>query len=176
MIEGNYGLYRAAPDGTILLANAALAHMLGYDSEKEIASLNLVTDIFQPGEYSSSLFEQYASRKQFSRHEAHWRRKDGKVITVELSGRAVSDDAGSLLYFEVIVEDVSHQRGVEHRPRHVQKMETIGRLAGGIAHDFNNVLSVITGYSEMLLDKLSSDPNLSPLVTHVLKATERAPR
>src|SRR5690349_24040857 len=36
MIEGNYGVYRAAPDGTILLANAALAHMLGYDSEKEI--------------------------------------------------------------------------------------------------------------------------------------------
>jgi PAS domain S-box-containing protein len=173
MIEGTYGVYRAAPDGTILLANAALAHMLGYDSDKEITPLNLVTDIFQPGEYSSSLFEQYGSRKQFSRHEAHWRRKDGKVITVELSGRAVSDDAGSLLYFEVIVEDVSHQRGVEHRLRHVQKMEAIGRLAGGIAHDFNNVLGVITGYSEMLLDKLRSDPNLSPLVTHVLKATER---
>ena len=173
MIEGAYGVYRAAPDGTILLANAAMARMLGYDSEKEITSLILATDIFQPGEYSSSLFEQYCSRKQFSRHEARWRRKDGKVITVELSGRAVSDEAGTLLYFEVIVEDVSHQRGVENRLRHVQKMEAIGRLAGGIAHDFNNVLGVITGYSEMLLDKLSSDTGLSPLVTHVLKATER---
>jgi len=173
MIDGAYGVYRAAPDGTILLANAALTQMLGYGSEKEITSLNLVTDIFQPGEYSSSLFEQYGSRKQFSRHEAHLRRKDGKVITVELSGRAVSDDGGNLLYFEVIVEDLSHQRGVEHRLRHVQKMEAIGRLAGGIAHDFNNVLGVITGYSEMLLDKLSSEPNLSALVTQVLKATER---
>jgi PAS domain S-box-containing protein len=173
MVEGAYGVYRAAPDGTILMANAALAHMLGYDSEKEVSSLNLVADIFQPGEYSSSLFEQHGSRKQFSRHEARWRRKDGKVITVELSGRTVSDDAGNLLYFEVIVEDVSHQRGVEHRLRHVQKMEAIGRLAGGIAHDFNNVLGVITGYSEMLLDRLSSEPNLSALVTHVLKATER---
>ena len=173
MIEGTYGVYRAAPDGTILLANTAMARILGYDSEKEITSLNLVTDIFQPGEYSPSLFEAHGSLKQFARHEAHWRRKDGKAITVELSGRAVTDDAGNLLYFEVIVEDVSHQRGVEHRLRHVQKMEAIGRLAGGIAHDFNNVLGVITGYSEMLFDNLSAHPNLLPLVTHVLKATER---
>jgi PAS domain S-box-containing protein len=63
MIEGAYGVYRATLDGTILVANAALARMLGYDSEKEITSLNLVADIFQPGEYSSSLFEQYGSRK-----------------------------------------------------------------------------------------------------------------
>jgi CheY-like chemotaxis protein/two-component sensor histidine kinase len=52
-------------------------------------------------------------------------------------------------------------------------MEAIGRLAGGIAHDFNNVLGVITGYSEMLLDNLNSNPKLAALVTHVLKATER---
>ncbi len=173
MIEGTYGVYRAKPDGTILMANAALARMLGYDSEKEIASLNLVTEIFQSGDYSSSLFEQLGSLKQFSRHEAHWRRKDGKVITVELSGRAVLDEEDKLLYFEVIVEDVSHQRGMEQRLRHVQKMEAIGRLAGGIAHDFNNVLGVITGYSEMLLDKLNSEPPLTGLVTQVLKATER---
>ncbi|PYT64165.1 MAG: hybrid sensor histidine kinase/response regulator [Acidobacteria bacterium] len=173
MVEGTYGVYRAAPDGTILMANAALAPMLGYDSEKELVSLNLVTDIFERGEYSSSLFEQPGSRKQFSRHETHWRRKDGKIITVEISGRPVSDDAGNLLYFEVIVEDVSHQRGMEHRLRHIQKMEAIGRLAGGIAHDFNNLLGVITGYSEMLLDKLGSEPKLSALITHVLKATER---
>jgi len=155
-----------------LMANAALAHMLGYDCENEIP-LNLVSDVFLSGDYSTSLFEQLGSRKQFSHHEAHWRRKDGKIITVELSGRAVSDDENNLLYFEVMVEDVSHQRGVEHRLRHVQKMEAIGRLAGGIAHDFNNVLGVIAGYSEMLLDRLGSDPALLALVKQVLDATER---
>jgi PAS domain S-box-containing protein len=173
LVEGTYGVYRAALDGSILMANAALAGILGYDSERELLALNLVTDIFQPGEYSSHLFDQPGTRKQFARIEAGWRRKDGKVITVELSGRTVSDDKGDLLYFEVIVEDVSHQRNIEHRLRHVQKMEAIGRLAGGIAHDFNNVLGVITGYSEMLFDKLGSDPKLSALVSHISKATER---
>jgi PAS domain S-box-containing protein len=173
MVEGNYGVYRATPDGTILMANLAMARMLGYESEKDLPALNLAADIFQPGEYSLHLFDQPGSRKQIPRQEAHWHRKDGKIITVEVSGRPVTDSRGDLLYLEAIVEDVSHSRSVEHRLRHVQKMEAIGRLAGGIAHDFNNVLGVITGYSEMLLDKLSSDPNLSPLITHVLKATDR---
>jgi len=173
MVEGSYGVYRGSADGSILMANAAMARMLGYNSEKELLALNLVADVFQQGEYSERLFHQPGSRKPFARLETHWKRKDGKMITVELSGRPVTDDKGMPLYFEVIAEDVTRQRGVEQRLRHVQKMEAIGRLAGGIAHDFNNVLGVITGYSEMLLDKLSTDAHLSGLVTHVLKATER---
>lgn len=38
-----------------------------------------------------------------------------------------------------------------------QKMELLGQFAGGIVHDFNNMLTVITGYAEMLL----FSPNLS---------------
>lgn len=173
MVEGTYGVYRATQDGAILMANPALAGILGYESETELPSLNLAADIFLPGQYSASRFRQLGRQKQFARIEAQWRRKDGKTILVELSGREVFDNESKPLYFEVIVEDVSHQRGIEQRLRQVQKMEAVGRLAGGIAHDFNNVLGVITGYSEMLLDKLTSDPQLIALITQVLKATER---
>jgi PAS domain S-box-containing protein len=173
MVEGTYGVYRAAPDGAILMANPALARMLGYESENELLSLNLAADVFLPGQYSASRFRQPGRQKQFARIESQWRCKDGKIISVELSGREVLDNESEPLYLEVIVEDVSHLRGIEQRLRQVQKMEAVGRLAGGIAHDFNNVLGVITGYSEMLLDKLAADPHLIALVTQVLKATER---
>jgi signal transduction histidine kinase len=38
-----------------------------------------------------------------------------------------------------------------------QKLEAIGRLIGGVVHDFNNLLTVINGYSEILL----ADPTLA---------------
>ncbi len=70
-------------------------------------------------------------------------------------------------------EERRHRQGLEKQIHQLQRFEAIGRLAGGVAHDFNNVIGVIMGYSEMLRDKLNSDPKLSALVTAVLKAAER---
>jgi PAS domain S-box-containing protein len=173
MIEGTYGVYRATPEGQMLVVNDALVKMLGYELAGELLALNLAADIFEKGEYSPQMFDQPGTRKQIAKVEAHWKQKDGKMIPVELSGRAVRDNQGEVLYFEVIAENVSHVRGVEQRLRHVQKMEAIGRLAGGIAHDFNNVLGVIVAYSEMLVEKLHEDSELFPLVESITKAVER---
>ncbi len=173
MIEGTYGVYRATPEGKSLVVNNAMVKMLGYQTAEELLALNLATDVFEKGEYTPLMFDQPGTRKQFAKLETHWKQKDGKIIPVEISGRAVRDDKGKVLYFEVIAENVSHVRGVEQRLRHVQKMEAIGRLAGGIAHDFNNVLGVIVAYSEMLVEKLRGNSELSPLVTSITKAVER---
>ena len=55
-----------------------------------------------------------------------------------------------------------------------QKLEAVGQLAGGIAHDFNNMLSVITGYSEIVLSKMNaSDPNYSR-VQEINRAGQRS--
>ncbi len=55
-----------------------------------------------------------------------------------------------------------------------QKMEAIGQLAGGISHDFNNLLTVITGYSTLALQKIGSDHPASKDIEQVINAGERA--
>jgi CheY-like chemotaxis protein len=50
----------------------------------------------------------------------------------------------------------------------------LGLLTGGVAHDFNNLLTIITGYSQIILGKLSeSDPNRH-FAEQIVKAAERA--
>jgi len=53
------------------------------------------------------------------------------------------------------------------------KMEALGRLTSGVAHDFANLLTLISGYSEMLLERLRAQgPPLAEL-EEIRKAATR---
>jgi len=69
--------------------------------------------------------------------------------------------------------DVTELRELEARFRHVQKLDSIGRLAAGIAHDFNNLLTVVQGFTaELLAGKNSVDKDYSSL-NEIRKAVEK---
>src|SRR5437764_12518663 len=59
---------------------------------------------------------------------------------------------------------------------HRQKLETIGRLASGVAHDFANLVTLITGYSEILLNRIDHDDPQRPELEEIRKAADRGAR
>lgn len=62
----------------------------------------------------------------------------------------------------------------EERLRHSQKLEAIGLLAGGVAHDFNNILTVIRGYSTMLLMQSNPETPQHEALQMIADAAKRA--
>jgi two-component system cell cycle sensor histidine kinase/response regulator CckA len=74
----------------------------------------------------------------------------------------------------VLSIDVTEGRKVEAQLRHAQKMEAVGRLAGSVAHDFNNMLSVILGYSSLVLADLKPVDPLRADIDMIRVAGEKA--
>jgi PAS domain S-box-containing protein len=172
--DAPYGIFRVTLDGQLLHVNPALVMMLGYDSEEELMGRNMEKDIYRDPQSRQRLIREHAHKDDFRGVEAEWRRKDGKVITVKMTGHPVLQKDNSVAYFEVFAEDITERRTLERQLFQSQKMEAIGRLAGGIAHDFNNLLSVILGHSDILEQQAGTNSRLGKSVEATRNAAERA--
>ncbi len=154
------GVYRSTQEGRFLDVNPALVSMLGYNSQEELLAVSIAENVYANPADRDRLVKEYAGAETFTNVPLQWRRKDGKPISVRLSGRAVRDARDAFECFEIFVEDVTERQAIEKQFYAAQKFEAIGYLAGGVAHDFNNVLGAIIGWAELCLDSASEDPKL----------------
>jgi PAS domain S-box-containing protein len=77
--------------------------------------------------------------------------KTGAEHPIDDSAAPIRDVNGNIAGAVLVFRDVTERRRLDEHRRQAQKMEAIARLGGGIAHEFNNVLTIITGFSELLL-------------------------
>ncbi len=72
------------------------------------------------------------------------------------------------------VLDITDRKSIEAQLLQAQKMESIGRLAGGVAHDFNNLLTVINGYADLALRRISASDPVYSQIEAIRTAGDRA--
>jgi two-component system cell cycle sensor histidine kinase/response regulator CckA len=100
--------------------------------------------------------------------------KQGSVIYVLVNAKLITDEWGRPEKMVGSMIDITHKKILEAQLRQVQKMDAIGRLAGGIAHDFNNILTVISGYNNLLKETLKNHPDSMEKLNEIQKASDRA--
>lgn len=111
------GMYRTTPDGRILMANSALLRMLGYATLEDLARRDLKEEGYGSG-YARSDFETHIQQMgEVIGFESAWKRKDGSTVYIRESARLVHDEAGSPLYYNGTVEDISERKSVEEALR-----------------------------------------------------------
>jgi two-component system, cell cycle sensor histidine kinase and response regulator CckA len=76
----------------------------------------------------------------------------------------------------VAFTDLTERKRLERELLQAQKLESLGRFAGGVAHDLNNALTIINGYSEMLLGDIAPEHPCAAGLLEIKKAGERAAR
>ncbi|MCW5782565.1 MAG: sigma 54-interacting transcriptional regulator [Nitrospirales bacterium] len=109
------GIYQATPAGAFLNANAALSHLLGYDSPQ--ALMETVKDI------GSQLYVEPTKREEFCRllehqdvitdFESQVYRADGTPIWISENARVIRNAEGAVQWYQGFLVDISGRKQAE---------------------------------------------------------------
>jgi PAS domain S-box-containing protein len=175
----NEGLYGLDLNGCCTFINRAGAQMLGYRPDELIGKNMHVlihhtrTDGTPYPAADCPLFRAFRTGQGYEYDGERLWRRDGRSFLAAGSSFPIIE-AGQVTGAVVAFSDVSEHRQVEERLRQVQKIETVGRLAGGIAHYFNNLMTVVTGYCGVILDRIDADDQHRPKIEAIKRAGDRA--
>jgi PAS domain S-box-containing protein len=122
-----------------------------------------------------------ARREPFPAIENANLHKDGHLVVLETSGAPFFDANGTFRGYRGVDREIgvrkqaeeTIRRNAEHL-RQVRNFEAIGRLTGGMAHHLNNLMTVVTGYCDLLLTRIPAADRLRPDIEKVRQAGESA--
>ena len=152
--ENPHPVMRVTPDGSVIYANKA--------SEPLTSFWTSAGDRKVPLEYMHALAHSWDSGEK----------QEIEVREASLTYSVTITPIAAAGYINLYGKDVTEEKALAQRLNQAQKMEAIGQLTGGVAHDFNNVIQIITGYCEVLKQKVSEENRT--YLAEITKAANRA--
>src|SRR5881397_291885 len=106
-------------------------------------------------------------------YEMHYRNKEGKVLSLDITGSLTRDPAGNPSAFVFITRDITDRKQLEEQALQAKKLEALGKLAGEIAHDFETIFTVLSRLSLLLVSGLDQNGRTQSKVEEIRKAADK---
>jgi PAS domain S-box-containing protein len=103
------GIYRTTPGGKVLMVNPMGLKMMGYKSFDEIKNRNIAKEGYAPGYTREQFIKQIEKYGEVIGLETAWKKKDGTILYIRESARAVRDSEGKTLFYEGTIEDITER-------------------------------------------------------------------
>ena len=148
------GIFRLSSSGDLLLANPALASMLGYDSptdleeqEKSRNFMRMLVDICA------------GSSERIEGREIEWEKEDGVTVYFRLNANATHDKPRGETYYEGTLEDITERMHYEARLREAKEAAESANKAKSVflanmSHEIRTPLTGIIGFTSHLAGRV----------------------
>ncbi|MBW2518483.1 MAG: PAS domain S-box protein, partial [Deltaproteobacteria bacterium] len=169
-------------NGKFVSVNDVMCEYTGY-TRHELLSMNALDILTEEGQTKSlERFDRIQKGEKVPASvEYKIKTKSGRELWALLNTKFLQDAEGRPTRILVVAHDITElkqaqeeKKNLESQLQQAQKMEAIGTLAGGIAHDFNNILSVIIGYTELILMNARVDSEVRQNLKEIFNASKHA--
>ncbi len=125
--QGYTGNYWSSPEGEILRCNPAFAQILGYDSVKALAGVNLKSLV-----KGATLWEQWkqelGKNKKLEFEEQPWIKRDQTNLIVSGKMLAIMDDQGEIIQIQGFLQDITRNRAIEEDLKNLRDCDPLTGL------------------------------------------------
>ncbi|HDO22527.1 MAG TPA: DUF3365 domain-containing protein [Nitrospirae bacterium] len=138
--------------GYVQEANKAGRELLGWKETDIADNSRYLFDVF----LNSSDYDKFMSDMENNGYikdfEVRLLSAEGNVADVLMSANYREDESRQICGFETMIKDITERKRLIRQVYEAERLAAMGQLAAGVAHEINNPLSIILGYTSLLLE------------------------
>jgi len=119
------GIFQTTADGKFIVANPALAKILGYDCPEDLVTsvTELDQELYVDSTHRADLKKRLEEEGRVSGFESEVFRKDGSTMWIVENAQAVRGEDGKLLYYEGTLVDITARKQIEQTQQEAHRKQ-----------------------------------------------------